>query len=116
MAGISGLTMKRAPGGRWPRRAPGRLFGAEEPPPRRLATEVVVELRAVWDGRRHLVALERCPLAGDNRQQLSSLAHALDRRCQCLCRLAPGNQFLVDVADRVALPEAALGVVARGRS
>src|SRR4051812_35712609 len=90
------------------------LLGTHQPPPGGLAAALDFELGA---GRREAgddVALERGAVAFDDRQQLGFAAELAEDDLERLGRLAPGDELLVDEADRVAAAEAALGVVAGG--
>ena len=57
---------------------------------------------------------QRGAVAFDDGQQLGFAAELAEDDLERLARLAPGDELLVDEADRVAAAEAALGVVARG--
>ena len=74
-----------------------------------------LDLDPVGDVGVDLGERDRRLLAGDHGDDLGPLGEALDRRRQSRAGAAPGDDLAVGEADRVALAEAALGVVAGGR-
>src|SRR3954447_2133376 len=90
------------------------LLSTDEPPPRRLAAALDLELGARRREAGDDVALQRGTVAFDDGQQLGFAAELAEDDLERLARLAPGDELLVDEADGVAAAEAALGVVAGG--
>ena len=97
------------------RRRSAPLLGGQQPPPARLSPLVGLDLDPVGDVGVDLRERDRRPLAGDHGDDLGPLGEVLDRRRQGRAGAAPGDDLAVGEADRVALLEAALGVVAGGR-
>ena len=91
------------------------LLGGEQPPPARLTAVLGLELDPVGHVRVELVERDRGVLAADHGDDLGPLGELLDRRRQGRAGAAPGDDLLADEADRVALAEAPLGVVAGSR-
>ena len=83
-----------------------RLLGAEEPPPRRLAALVVVELDALRHRALDGVAAQRRALARDARDELAALGDRAQRLREDVRGLAPRDQVVARVADGVADAEA----------
>ena len=91
--------------------AVGALLGGEQPPAARLAAVAQLELDA--DGRERgdgVVVAAGAPSPAMQREQLGLAAAARPSTTASVVRgLAPGDELLVDEADGVAAPEAALG-------
>ena len=96
------------------RRGSPALLGREQPPPARLTPLVGLDLDPVGDVGVDLRERDRGPLAGDHGDDLGPLGEVLDRLGQGRSGAAPGDDLAVGEADRVALLEAPLGVVAGG--
>ena len=75
-----------------------------------------LDLDRAGDVPRHLGERDRRPLALDDRDDLGALGERADRRRERRAGAAPGDDLVVDEADRVAAHEPPLRVVAgRGR-
>ena len=89
-------------------------LGGDEPPPRGLAAAGDSTSAPFGTSAATASPSQRRAVALDHGQQLGLAAELAEHDLERLARLAPGDELLVDEADRVAAAEAALGVVARG--
>src|SRR5204863_9181093 len=90
-----------------------RSLGGQEVPPGGLVALLPVELHAVGQRALNVGGLEWRALARDAGEHLAALGNGGDGAGQHLAQLAPRDEILARVAERIALAEASLGVVAR---
>src|SRR5438067_8630444 len=96
-------------------RLAARLLDGEQVPPGRLAALVEIELESAGQRALDLLARERGLRARNAGDELAAFGERLDRLGEHGLGIAPRDQLIARVADRVACAEAALDVVARRR-
>src|SRR5262249_24449344 len=95
--------------------AQSALLSAQQPPVTLLAAFAQLELDLPGSESLDCLVVERRLRTAQAGDQLGALSQELEHLAQILSRPTPGHDLLLDEAERVALAEASLDVVARRR-